>query len=342
MIIKNLFHSKYPIVQAPMAGGITTPEFVAEVSNCGGIGSLGAAYMSPDDLRKAIHKIKQLTDKPFAVNLFAPEDNFVDYNRQIKMCKILNLVCDELHVKIEPVDEIYQLPFAENFEIIIEESVPIFSFTFGIPDETFLKRCRKKNIAIVGTATNLEEGKLLKDAQVDAIVAQGIEAGGHRGTFPNTKTPSQIGLISLIQQLVKQIDLPIIAAGGIGDHHGVKAALQLGALAVQIGTAFITTNESGAHSIYKKTLINTSFDNTILTKVFSGRLARGIRNKFIYEMEKYREIILPFPIQNKLTKQLRIEASQQGDARFMSLWAGQSAHLCQSIPVKKLIQELTS
>ncbi len=338
--LTELLNIKYPIIQAPMAGGITTPELVASVSNNGGLGSIGAAYMQPEALQKLIQAVKQLTDKPFAVNLFVPEPGDQIYNDQTKICKILTEVTKELAIDIKPIELPYKPSFDKQLAVIIAEQVPIFSFTFGLLETKYLDELKRHNIKIIGTATSVKEAQQLSATDIDAIVGQGIEAGGHRGTFADPSQETQIGTLALTLQLVDKINLPIIAAGGISDPRGVRAALDLGAQAVQIGTAFLTTHESGAHSKYKQALLEIADDNTMLTKAYSGRLARAIKNKFSERMRKYENDIMPFPQQNKLTIQIRTKAKKEGNTDFMSLWAGQNAHLCKSISAAKLMREL--
>jgi len=338
--LTQLLGIDYPIIQAPMAGGVTTPQLVASVANSGGLGSLGAAYMTPEDIQNNIHAIRKLTDKPFAVNLFAPETCSTSRDKQLAMCTILNDVCKELDVQVKPAEPPFSLPFDEQLAVIIEQHVAIFSFTFGNLEKKYFDQLKRHNIKIIGTATSLNEATALQDAGVDAIVAQGIEAGGHQGTFAGNQAEPQNKLMPLVTHGVNHLNVPIIAAGGIADATGMMAALKHGAQAVQIGSAFLTTTESGAHPKYKEILLNTTADNTRLTKVFSGRLARVINNKFVELMQPHERDICPFPLQNKLTKQIRNAASEQNNPEFMSLWAGQNASLCKAVSASNLVKEL--
>lgn len=187
------------------------------------------------------------------------------------------------------------------------------------------------------------EAQLLVSANVDAIVAQGIEAGGHRGTFSALPIDDKkMSTLSLVSELCKEIDLPIIAAGGISNKEGVNKALAIGAQACQIGTAFLSTYEAGTHTAYKHALLNPTSENTILTRALSGRFARGIRNKLIETIEAHKDEILPFPIQNKLTGQIRAAAAEQNNPEFMSLWAGQNFALCEDISAAELMRRLIS
>jgi nitronate monooxygenase len=332
---------RFPIIQAPMAGGATTPQLIAAVSNSGGLGSLGAGYMEPNDIRITIKKIRELTNKPFAVNLFIPENYTINPASLNLMQQILLDIGSEIGITD---DTDYEAPYAPNFDeqlkIIIEEQVPIFSFTFGIPAKEQIEILKQNNIILIGTATNVSEGLALERDGIDMIVAQGSEAGGHRGTFLPNNSNNLIGLMSLIPQIVAKVTIPVIATGSIMSRAGVDAVLQLGADGACLGTAFLTTHESGINSKYKEVLLNTKFDDTILTKAFSGKMARGVKNYFIEQMENHIAEILPYPVQNKLTQNLRKKASSTNNINFMSMWAGQGACLCKSISTFDLMQEL--
>ena len=332
---------KYPIIQAPMAGGATTPELVAAVSNYGGLGSLGAGYMEPEDIRITIGKIRKLTDKPFAVNLFIPQTAKATSLQIKSMQEIIRKACPVFNLDNNELLTPYIPDFNKQLQVIIEEKVPIFSFTFGMLLPEQVEYLKQENIIIIGTATNVPEATVLESTGIDIIVAQGSEAGGHRGSFLNRgEYINLIGLISLIPQITEKVKIPIIAAGGIMDRKGIKSIISLGAAGVAMGTAFLTTHESGIHPKYKRALLKYDHDFTILTKAFSGKLARGIYNTFIKRMEKYTDKILDYPIQNKLTQLMRKEASAKNNEEFMSMWAGQGMPLCKSQSVEELMQDL--
>lgn len=337
---------KLPIIQAPMAGGITTPALVAAVSNAGGLGSLGAGYMQPNEIRNAIREIRLLTNKPFAVNLFIPDIYKVDILKIRKMQKIIQNSCDQLKPKIKNkiksmLDLSSYIPiFDEQIKVILEENVSVFSFTFGVLAENYIKKFKDNKVLLIGTATHLAEAKILEKNNIDVIVAQGSEAGGHRGTFIGSVSDGLIGLMAFIPQLIDQIKIPVIASGGIMDARGIIASMALGASGVQMGTAFLSCTESGASPVYKKMLLNADANYTVLTRAFSGKTARGMNNKFIKNMITYENEILDYPIQNVLTLDMRIASTQQSNPEFMSLYAGQGAHLCKSIKASDLILEL--
>jgi len=331
---------QYPIIQAPMAGGATTPELVAAVSNAGGLGSLGAGYMAPNDMKKAIKKIRELTKEPFSVNLFIPQEHRASQEQIEKACQDIAECSKELGHNIKSILITYSESFEEQIKVVFEEEVPIFSFTFGVLNAKWIKRLRSNNTILIGMATTLPEAQMLEKAGVDMLIAQGSEAGGHRGTFLGREEDALIGLFSLIPQCVEQLKIPVIAAGGIMNGRDIVAAIALGAAGVQMGTAFLSCYESGIHEKYKKVLLTQEQDNTILTRAFSGKLARGIRNKFINCMQTRKSTILDYPIQNALTNSMRQKAKETDSTDFMSMWAGQAAPLCRDISAGKLIAQL--
>ncbi len=330
-----------PIFQAPMAGGITTPELISETSNCGGLGNLGAGYMSSEEIREAIKQIRRLTDKPFGVNLFIPNEreDHVDKKELTAMIDYLLQYGKELGVEIPVSTQVknYKSLYENQIEEILREKVPVVSFTFGIPDKAVMTELRKQGSIMIGTATNVKEAVELEESGVDIIVAQGSEAGGHRGTFHKEET-GLIGSIALIPQVADAVRTPVVAAGGIMDARGITAAMALGAKGVQLGTAFLTCKESGAAEIYKQTLLNSTEEQTTFTKAFSGKLARGISNRFIQEMAD--QTTKPFPLQNDLTTSIRRKAAMLNQKDFMSLWAGQGVRMVKETTVKQLMKEL--
>jgi nitronate monooxygenase len=235
--------------------------------------------------------------------------------------------------------------FEDQARILLEEKVPVFSFIFGIPPKEILDECRAKGIVTIGTATTPDEAVALQEARVDAIVASGFEAGGHRGSFLRAAEDSVTGTFSLVPRIADVVDVPVIAAGGIADARGVIAALALGADAVQMGTAFLTCEESGASNIHREALLQGQAEFTGLTKAFTGRLARGIQNRLMSELEQERAEILPYPLQRMLVRNLSIAAEAAGRADLMPLWAGQSANLstCTEVSVflNSLVEEVS-
>lgn len=315
----------YPIIQAPMLG-VSTPEMAAAVSNQGGLGSLAVGGLSPDATRHLIHKTKSLTNKPFAVNLFAHHvPAYADKDIEL-MRQFLLQLANKRGLKLETSDlsnfKLYA--YHDQMDILVQEEISIVSFTFGCLDSKDIQLLKDKGTVLIGTATCVEEALFLQEQNVNMIAVQGIEAGGHRGTFIETIPLPQIGLFSLLPQITKAVQLPCIAAGGINSAQTIRAAFELGAVAVQIGTAFIGTDESEAIPSYKRRLETGKDTDTTLTKALSGRWARGIRNEIIHEIEQSGIPIPPYPLQNSVIAKLRKLAQQADDSEYTSLWAGQT------------------
>lgn len=337
--LTSMLGIQYPILQAPMAGGITSPELVSAVSEYGGLGNIGAGYMQPEEMKDAIIKIRTQTSKPFGVNLFIMLENVKASQEEEKTAaNVIGRLQHELQLETIPKlpEKDYRKLYTAQAEVLLREKVPVVSFTFGIPEKELVKELKQTGAILIGTATNLEEAIQLEESGMDAIVAQGVEAGGHRGTFLEEES-GLVGLFALIPMLTSQLRVPIIAAGGIMDGQAISASLMLGAQGAQLGTAFLTCKESSAHSVYKQAILDRKED-TILTKAFSGKLARGIKNKFMDEMQG--NYILPFPLQNDLTGAMRKQAGTLGKPEFMSLWAGQGYRLAKELTVEELMEEL--
>jgi nitronate monooxygenase len=322
-----------------MAGGITTPELIAAVSNQGGLGMLGAGYMQPKDLRQAILDIRSLTDKPFAVNLFVPGPIKKDTGRIIQANKLLAVYREQLGIDESELLAQEQPKYIDQIGVLFEESVEIISFTFGVPGQVELDTIKQLGITTIGTATHLLEAILLEESGLDIVVAQGVEAGGHRGTFLGTPEQGMTGSIVLLPLLADHLSIPFIAAGGIMDARGIVAALQLGAEAVQIGTAFLASPESGAHPAYKETLLHSTEMTTLLTRAFSGKLGRCLKNQFVMDLQQAESFLPDFPVQNALTQSIRKAAAEQHKPEFMSMWAGQGCAMTRDLPVETLMQE---
>lgn len=338
--ITAMLDIKYPIFQAPMAGGMTTPQLISEVSNCGGLGNMGAGYMSSDEIRNDIKRIRNLTDKPFGINLFVPDSEASAEAEDISSMKdVLAGYSSELGMTEKPSlpEKDYAALYRKQLDVLMEERVPVCSFTFGIPDSAIISELKKPGTIIIGTATNVKEAVECEEAGADIIVVQGSEAGGHRGTFHREES-GMIGSMALIPQAADAVSCPVAAAGGIMDSRGIAAAMMLGAAGAQLGTAFLTCRESGAHSLYKQALLNAKDDQTAVTKAFSGKPARGIRNRFMDEM-KGRQA-LPYPLQNDMTAPIRKHAAKLERPEFMSLWAGQGVSLSEEMTVKELMIKL--
>jgi nitronate monooxygenase len=338
--VSEILNINYPLIQAGMAGGVTTPELVAAVSNAGGLGTLGAGYMTPEQMRDAIRQIRAKTDRPFGVNLFVPEQVSESSDKIARMNQHLDHYRKQLGLKSQPDITKYAESFDDQLAVVLEERVPVFSFTFGALSTHIVHQLKDQGIVVIGTATTVREAVALEQSGVDLIVAQGYEAGGHRGTFLGLWQESLIGLMALIPQMVDHVRVPVIAAGGIMDARAIVASLVLGASGVQMGTAFLTCTESGAHPKYKEALLTSADESTVITQAFSGKPARGIKNTFIVDMDAYSGDIPAYPIQNALTRDIRQAAAKQNRTEWMSLWAGQASAMCRTQSATELLKEI--
>ena len=320
---------EYPILQAPMAGGGDTPDLVVAVCEAGGAGSVGCAYLTPDQISAAAENIRNRTNRCFGVNLFAPVETPKLPDDPTRAIEKISPFYDELGLGKPEIPESGGFDFDQQLEAVLESGASVFSFTFGAMPQNVIDAAKARGMYVMGTATTVREAEILEGAGVDAVVAQSAEAGGHRGTFSGDFDAGLVGAISLIPQIVDAVRAPVIASGGIMDGRGIAAALVLGASAVQLGTAFLTSHEAGIADVYKDSIMLAEEDQTRITRAFSGRPARGIRNRFIeaYEDASDPNAILPFPYQNALTRPLRAAAGKQNKAEFLSLWAGQGVRL---------------
>src|SRR5258705_10093092 len=324
------FGIDYPFIQGPL-GGLSSQRLTAAVSNFGGLGSFGAHGLTPEAIKEVIAEIRSLTSKPFAMNLWVSME---DEGAQTSDENAFNRSLAPLAAHIaslgapRPTFKPYSpARFEDQARVLIDGKVPVFSFIFGIPPREVLEECRAKNIVTIGTATTPEESAALQEAAVDAIVASGFEAGGHRGSFLRSPEDSLTGTLSLVPQITDTVDVPVIAAGGIADARGVVAAMVLGAEAVQMGTAFLACEESGASPLHRKVLRGKTAGHTALTKGFTGRLARGIHNRLLEELNQAGTPVFAYPLLRRLVRNLAIPAEAAGRSDLLPLWAGQSANL---------------
>jgi nitronate monooxygenase len=320
----------YPFIQGPL-GGLKSQKLTAEVSNFGGLGSFGGVGLAPREIKDAIAEIRSLTSKPFAVNLWVSTEDegarTCDEARFNRSLAPLAKYLAELGAP-QPVHKPHlPIEFEHQVRVLLDANVPVFSFIFGIPPKEILEECRAKKIVTIGTATTADEAAVLQDAGADAIVASGFEAGGHRGSFLRPAEDSLTGTLSLVPQVVDTVDVPVIAAGGIGDARGVVAAFALGAEAVQMGSAFLTCEGSGANRTHRDVLLQRKAQHTGLTKGFTGRLARGVHNKLMDGLNRAGTETLPYPLQRGLVRNLSVAAEAAGRPDVLPMWAGQSASL---------------
>jgi nitronate monooxygenase len=326
-----------------MGAGFSTPELLAAVSNAGGLGSLGVYGFSPEEILEADKVIKTKTDKPYNINLWVSDvDKSLENYSAESLAKIKTLFkpyYDELNIPLPELDPHIPSKFMKQVEAVFKIRPAVFSFVFGIPSAEILKEARRLAIKTVGAATTLDEALALEEAGVDAIVAAGFEAGGHRPSFLRPPHDSLNGVFSLIQQLKAKIRTPIIAAGGIADGKGIAAVLTLGADAVQLGTAFLATDESGATPLHKAMLFSDESRYTVLSKSLTGRMGRMIRNRISEEI-KYETEVLPFPLQTRLIGPLREASIAQGKTDLINFWSGQNAVNLKHTKAAELMQAL--
>jgi nitronate monooxygenase len=340
---------RHPIIQAPMAGGADTPDLIAAVCEAGALGSLGATYLSTQQIAEQCAAIRSKTARPFAINLFVPDaplpgpvDAAAAIGRLAKYFEELGLA------RPEPPPPPSR-DFDAQVDAALDGGASVFTFTFGMLPAAARDKAKARGLAVGGTATTVEEAVVLARAGMDFIVAQGSEAGGHRGTFAGPVDHAafeagMIGTLALVPQIVDAVRVPVVASGGIMDGRGIAAILALGAAAAQLGTAFLTCEEAGIPEVYKQAILDAHEDQTRITRAFSGRPARGIVNRFMSEVEApwwpQQQTILPFPLQNTLTRPLRTAAARQGRAEFLSLWAGQGTRMARRMKAADLVAAL--
>ena len=330
---------QHPIVQAPMGGGATTTALVAAVGRAGGIGCLAAAYTTAEQVREAARAIRVLTDAPFGVNLFVA----------LPVPAAPPLM--EALAHLAPAHAALGLPpptlperVTDDFDALagacLDSGARMLSFTMGRLPRGVIEAAHARGMVVAGTATTVDEAVLLAQDGVDAVVAQGSEAGAHRGTFAVPFEDALVGGLALVPQVVDALDVPVLASGGIMDGRGIAAALALGASGVQMGTAFLTVDECGIAPAYKRAVLAGHEDQTRITRAFSGRPARGLVNRFMRETDAHPDAVLPFPYQNALTRALRSAAGKRDEADYLSLWAGQGVRLARRATAQGLVEML--
>ncbi len=333
-----------PIIQGPFGSGLSSVDLVASVAECGMLGSYGAHHLGGDAIRELAAAIRARTSRPFALNLWLPfagsENPDMDDQQFVAAREGLRPWFEELGLTLPARPARFTPPFREQLEAVIETRPAVFSFIFGVPEPHVLQACRERNIVTLGTATTPAEAVALERAGVDMIVATGFEAGGHRVSFLHEPEESLTGTLALVPQVVDAVKVPVIAAGGIADGRGVAAALMLGAQGVQIGTAFLACEESAASALHREKLFGTGPTQTALTRGFSGRLARGIRNRFMDEATGFRHESAPYPVRAWLTGQLKAAALKANRPDVLALWCGQGGPLLRHRHVRALATSL--
>ncbi|MFD7865062.1 nitronate monooxygenase [Streptomyces sp. NPDC057682] len=331
---------RYPIVQAPMAGGAACPELVAAVCEAGGLGFLAAGYKTADGMYHEITQTRGLTGRPFGVNLFMPQPVLTDPAAVEVYRQQLAGESTWYETPLGDTDSCGDDGFDAKLAILLEDPVPVVSFTFGCPSRDTLDAFAAAGTYTVVTVTTPEEAQAAQWAGADAVCAQGVEAGGHQSTFhddPQTGGAGT-GLLSLVTQVRETVQIPVVAAGGLMRGAQIAAVLAAGADAAQLGTAFLPCPESGAHVLHKQALTNPLFTRTTLTRAFSGRPARGLVNRFVREHGPYAPAA--YPQVHHLTAPLRKAAARTGDAQGMALWAGQGHRMVREMAAGRLVRLL--
>ncbi|MFD7066754.1 nitronate monooxygenase [Streptomyces sp. NPDC059913] len=328
---------RYPIVQAPMAGGASGPPLVAAVSGAGGLGFLAAGYKTADGMYQEIKQVRGLTARPFGVNLFLPQPGLADPSAVEVYRHQLAGEAAWYETPLGDLDVDGDDGYEAKLAILLDDPVPVVSFTFGCPTRDTLDALAGVGTYTVVTVTTPEEAQAAQWAGADAVCAQGVEAGGHQSTHRDDPQAdgSGIGLLSLVSQVRETVQIPVLATGGLMRGAQIAAVLAAGADAAQLGTAFLVCPESGASPLHKQALTNPLFVRTALTRAFSGRPARGLVNRFMREHGPYAPAA--YPQVHHLTAGLRRAAAKAGDAQGMALWAGQGHRMARELPAGRLV-----
>jgi nitronate monooxygenase len=325
-----------PIVLAPLAGGPSTPALAAEVSRAGGLGFLGSGYKTADAARKDVEAVRAATSRPIGLNIFIPPPVEVDGARVRAYAERVRIEAERFGAEVGEArwsDD----DWAAKLDMVAEERVPVVSFTFGCPPADVVSRLQESGSAVWVTVTDPREAEQAARAGASALVVQGIEAGGHRGSFVDRDGAGDIGLLALLRLVRRAVDLPLVATGGIVDGAGIAAVLTAGASAAQLGSAFMRAAEAGTSGAHRQALAASA--PTTLTRAFTGRAARGIVNRFLREHSAHAPIAYPYV--NGLTSPMRAAARQRGEPDLINLWAGQAYTLAHEAPAAELMAELS-
>ncbi|MFZ4878093.1 NAD(P)H-dependent flavin oxidoreductase [Janthinobacterium sp. Mn2066] len=341
--ITELLGIELPVIQAPMVAA-ALGDMVAAVAQAGGLGSLACPALDAQQIRAEMALIRSLTDRPVNLNFFCHRQPAVDMAREMAWRARLQPYYDELGIDPAlPIPSSVRHPFGDEMCRVVEESRPgVVSFHFGLPSPELLARVKATGAVVLSSATTVAEAVWLEQHGCDAIIAQGWEAGGHRGMFLTEDIDGQVGTMALVPQIVDAVTLPVIASGGIADGRGVRAALALGAEAVQVGTAYLLCPESRISPAYRAALEVTSDGQTRLSNVFTGRPARGIANRLLREVGPMSPLAPAFPLAGGASLLLKQKAEAQGSGDFSLLWSGQAARLAQAMPAAQLTRLLAA
>jgi nitronate monooxygenase len=337
----DLFGIDHPILQAPMAG-VTSPAMAVAVSEAGGLGAIAGAMLTPETLRGELQIARQGTGRSINANFFVHKAPAIDASREQAWRRRLAPYYRELGLPADAgTDGPVRAPFSTGLcDVVLDLKPKVVSFHFGLPEGDLVKRLKAENIVIISSATTAEEARWLEAHGVDAVIAQGAEAGGHRGMFLVDDIARQAGTMALVPQVVDAVKVPVIAAGGIGDGRGIAAALALGAAGVQLGTAFMLTPEARTGSLHRAALKQANDNSTTLTNLFTGRPARGIVNRYIREVGPMSADAPPFPLAAGASQPLRSAAEAKGSTDFTPLWSGQAPTFAREMGSGQLVATL--
>ncbi|ALO93732.1 nitronate monooxygenase [Streptomyces olivaceoviridis] len=332
----------HPIVQAPMAGGVSVPQLAAAVCEAGGLGFLAAGYKTADGMYQEIKQLRGLTGRPFGVNLFMPQPEHAESGAVDLYAHQLAGEAAWYETELGDPDSGRDDGYDAKLAVLLDDPVPVVSFHFGVPPREVFDKLHRVGTFTLVTATTAEEARAVERAGADAVIAQGVEAGGHQGTHRDLpeNDGAGIGLLSLVAQIREAVRIPVVAAGGIMRGGQIAAALAAGACAAQLGTAFVAAHESGAHPLHKRALTDPLFPRTELTRAFTGRPARALVNRFLREHGRYAPAA--YPEVNHLTAPLRKAAAKAEDAQGMAMWAGQGHRMARELPAGRLVEVLAA
>jgi nitronate monooxygenase len=338
--VSDVLNTAFPIIQGPFGGGLSSEALVAAVSDAGGLGSFGAYHLPPDEITALVDRLKRRTARPFSVNLWIPlageEPPVVTADQLAEQASRLAPYLEELGVEPPAVSPTAaHFDFDAQVDALIDAAPPVISFVFGAPPKHVVDRAHQAGIRLIGTATTVDEARVLEESGVDVIVASGSDAGGHRGAFLAPVQESLVGTFSLVPQVAEAVDVPVVAAGGIATAAQLRAAHELGAEGVQIGTAFLVSDESIASDAHKEAIIRLAGHGTVLTSVFTGRIARGLPNRVTRELADLAPAV-PYPFLGAVTAPLRKAAQEQGRADLAGFWSGQSGALARRRPAAEI------
>jgi len=333
-----------PIVQGPFGGGLSSVTLAAAVSNAGGLGSYGAHHLAPEEIRELVRELRAETRSPFNINLWVsrydPGAEVMTQEHHAAGLRQFAAIYERLGIEAPPLEPAEAFTFEQQVEAVLEARPAVFSFVFGIPEQDVLRECGRRGMVTMGAATTVDEAVALDEAGVDVIVATGSDAGGHRPSFLRAAEDSLTGTMSVVPQVRRLTKRPLVAAGGIADASGVRAALALGADAAQIGTAFLACEESGCSVLHREALFSPAALRTKLSRHFTGRLARFIATPMLEELESCGHAALPFPMQSWFAGPLKVEAKRTGNPSLMPLYSGQAAGLLMHRRAEDLMKEL--